>query len=69
MPNDVVYGILEEDQHHLWLSTNLGLSRFNTQDESFRNYDISHGLQDNEFNVGAYFKAYRADSTSAATTA
>ena len=56
LPNDVIYGILEDDRGNLWLSTNKGLSKFNIASESFRNYDASDGLQSNEFNGGAYYK-------------
>ncbi|RIK55779.1 hypothetical protein DCC62_31040 [candidate division KSB1 bacterium] len=38
------------------MSTKKGLTRFDTRTETFRNYDISDGLQSNMFNVGAYFK-------------
>jgi ligand-binding sensor domain-containing protein/signal transduction histidine kinase len=63
LPNDVVYGILEEDASpdgagaRLWLSTNRGLSKFNPRTGTFRNYDVGDGLQSNEFNIGAYHKA------------
>jgi ligand-binding sensor domain-containing protein/signal transduction histidine kinase len=56
LPNDVIYGILEDDRGDLWLSTNKGLSRFNPRTETFKNYDINDGLQSNEFNAGAYFR-------------
>lgn len=56
LPNDVVYGILEDNQGFLWLSTNRGLSRFDPRTETFKNYDVSDGLPSNEFNSGAYFK-------------
>lgn len=63
--NNLVYGILEDKNGKLWLSTNKGLSRFDKDrfkksgscDRSyFRNYDGHDGLQGNEFNFGAYFK-------------
>ncbi|MBL6964720.1 MAG: histidine kinase [Bacteroidetes bacterium] len=57
LPNNVIYGILEDDHHNLWLSTNKGLSKFNPQQNTFTNYDVSHGLQSNEFNESAYFKS------------
>ena len=47
--NNVIYGILEDYQNCLWLSTDYGLSRFNTQDETFRNYFVTDGLQSNQF--------------------
>lgn len=57
LPNNVVYGILPDNEGNLWLSTNKGLSKFNPHDVTFRNYDVKDGLQSNEFNTGAYFKA------------
>ncbi len=57
LPNDVVYGILEDNQANLWLSTNSGLSKFNPRTETFRNYDVRDGLQSNEFNSNAYHKS------------
>jgi two-component system sensor histidine kinase ChiS len=56
LPNDTIYGILEDEQDYLWLSTNKGLSRFNPLNKTFKNYDVSDGLQSLEFN-GAYAKS------------
>jgi ligand-binding sensor domain-containing protein/signal transduction histidine kinase len=56
LPNDVIYGILEDDRGDLWLSSNRGLSKFNPRAETFKNYDMNDGLQGNEFNSGAYYK-------------
>jgi len=53
----VIYGILEDDHGNLWLSTNRGLSKFDPQTETFKNYDVKDGLQSNEFNQGAYHKS------------
>jgi signal transduction histidine kinase/ligand-binding sensor domain-containing protein/ActR/RegA family two-component response regulator len=61
LPNDVVYGILTDDEDHLWLSTNKGISRFQPSVMAFRNYDASDGLQSDEFNRYAYCK--QADGT------
>ncbi len=57
LPNDVVYGILEDETGRLWLSTNKGLSRFDPATEKFRNYDMHDGLQGDEYNSGAFFKS------------
>jgi ligand-binding sensor domain-containing protein/sensor histidine kinase YesM len=57
LPNNVVYGILEDDEGCLWLSTNKGLSRFDVKTNSFRNYFESDGLQSNEFNMGSFFRS------------
>jgi ligand-binding sensor domain-containing protein/signal transduction histidine kinase len=56
LANNAIYGILEDEQENLWLSTNRGLSRFNKRTGEFKNYDINDGLQSNEFNGGAYYK-------------
>jgi len=56
LPNDVIYGILEDEPGNLWLSTNGGLSKFNPTTNQFRNYDVFDGLQSNEFR-GAYHKS------------
>ena len=57
LPNNVVYGVLADENGYLWLSTNKGLSRFDRETETFKNYDINDGLQSNEFNTGAFFKS------------
>ncbi len=61
LPNDVVYAVLPErvaeTDVHLWLSTNQGLSRFDPQTTTFRNYTYLDGLQSNEFNSQAAYLA------------
>ncbi|MCG3206470.1 MAG: Sensor histidine kinase RcsC [Anaerolineae bacterium] len=56
LPNNTIYGILEDNTGQLWLSTVNGLSRFNPQTETFKNYFVIDGLQENEFNVRSYFQ-------------
>ena len=57
LPNNVVYGILEDDDGFLWMSTNKGLTKFDPQKISFRNFEMNDGLQSNEFNRLEYLKA------------
>lgn len=60
LPNDVIYGILEDSSNNLWLSTNFGLSCFNPDSATpyrFKNYTKSDGLQSNEFAEGAFMKS------------
>jgi ligand-binding sensor domain-containing protein len=56
LPNNVVYGIMEDDEGSLWMSTNWGISKFEKQNNTFINYDVTDGLQSNEFNALALYK-------------
>lgn len=57
LPNDVIYGISEDQNNKLWFSTNAGLSVFNKQEgKVLQHYDLEDGLQANEFNRGAYYR-------------
>lgn len=57
LSNDFVYASLEDDNGDIWFSTNKGLSKFDVSNNVFTTYFASSGLQDNEFNTGAYFKS------------
>lgn len=56
LPNNVIYGILEDAFGKLWLSTNMGLVCFDTEKEWFTSFDKSYGLPSNEFNSAAFFQ-------------
>ena len=56
LANNVIYGILEDSQRQLWLSSNRGLMRFNPESGSIRYFPRAIGLQNEEFNFGAYHK-------------
>jgi signal transduction histidine kinase/ligand-binding sensor domain-containing protein/CheY-like chemotaxis protein len=56
MTDNVVYGILEDDSGNLWLSSNKGISRFNTVTRAIKNYGINDGVQGDEFNTGASYR-------------
>lgn len=61
LPNNTIYGILSDELGNLWLSTNRGISMFNPSEISFKNYDLKDGLQDYEFNSGAYCKGQQGN--------
>lgn len=61
LPNEVIYGILSDNQNNIWVSTNKGVSRINTISNEIKNFDESDGLQGNEFNYGAYLKTKKGD--------
>jgi ligand-binding sensor domain-containing protein/signal transduction histidine kinase len=55
--NSVAYGILEDRQHHLWISSNRGISTFDKNLEKvIKTLDAGDGLQSNEFNQNAYYQ-------------
>ena len=56
LPNNVIYAIQEDQEGQLWISTNNGLSRFDPDRYTFRNYDYKDGLQSNEFNHNSAFR-------------
>jgi signal transduction histidine kinase/CheY-like chemotaxis protein/ligand-binding sensor domain-containing protein len=57
LPNNAIKGILADDKGNLWVSTNKGLSQFNIDRKTFRNYDIGDGLQGNEFKPRSCYRA------------
>jgi DNA-binding CsgD family transcriptional regulator len=57
LANNVVYGIMEDNEGNLWISTNRGLSKFNPKTLVFKNYNRRDGIQDNEFNWQAHCKS------------
>lgn len=52
----VVYGILEDNESNLWLSTDAGIFLFDTKKNRFTQFGIDDGVQSMEFSGGAYFK-------------
>ncbi|MFY7732544.1 MAG: triple tyrosine motif-containing protein, partial [Bacteroidia bacterium] len=56
LPDDFIYGILEDNKGRFWMSHNKGISVYNPINKTFKNYGVKDGLQSNEFNTGAYYK-------------
>ena len=57
LPDNVIYGMLEDDLGRLWITTNHGLSRFDPETSTFKTYGIEIGLQGLEFDQHAYHKS------------
>lgn len=57
LSNNVVYGLLEDEEGNIWASTNKGISKFNPKSERFTTFGVKDGLQSNEFNTNAYMKS------------
>lgn len=56
LPNNVVYGVLPDDDGRLWLSTNRGLARYDPRTGAVQTYDARDGLQSNEFNTASFHR-------------
>ena len=58
LSNNVIYGILPDENNNLWLSSNRGITKFSYKENivSIKNYNNYEELQSLEFNTGAYFK-------------
>ncbi len=58
LPNETVYGILEDDNGLLWMSTNNGIVVFDRAKETtVMLFGMKDGLQSQEFNNKAYYKS------------
>ncbi len=57
LPNDVVFGVLEDHSDNLWVSTLNGLAKLNPLANVFRVYDVFDGLVYNQFNWRASYKS------------
>jgi signal transduction histidine kinase/ligand-binding sensor domain-containing protein/DNA-binding response OmpR family regulator len=56
LTNHNIKGILEDNQGHLWISTSNGMSVFDPENGTFKNYDDSDGLLVNGFKGNSSFK-------------
>lgn len=56
LANDFTYSCLSDKRGGIWVSTSNGLSRFDASARTFMNYYRVDGLQNNQFNYGAYCK-------------
>jgi signal transduction histidine kinase/ligand-binding sensor domain-containing protein/DNA-binding response OmpR family regulator len=52
-----IYGIQPDDDGNLWISTNSGLIKFNSDKGLKQTFDESDGLQNNQFNEYSFYKA------------
>ncbi|MGV3509043.1 MAG: ligand-binding sensor domain-containing protein, partial [Sphingobacteriaceae bacterium] len=57
MDGNVVYGILQDDNRTLWISTNNGLYNFIPGKKVFKQYTNWDNLQSRQFNYNAYYKS------------
>ncbi|MCU0423224.1 MAG: ATP-binding protein [Bacteroidia bacterium] len=56
LPNDVVYNAIKSKDNNIWVSSNNGLIRINSIDNTVALYNYYDGLQGNEFNNNSSFQ-------------
>jgi ligand-binding sensor domain-containing protein/signal transduction histidine kinase/DNA-binding response OmpR family regulator len=56
LPNNTIYGVLDDKYGNLWVSTNKGIAKINNAWE-VKNYTQSDGLQSDQFNYRSSFKS------------
>ncbi len=57
LPSNTIYSGVWDGEGYLWMSSARGLTRLDPRRGTFRNYDTSHGLQNDEFNMASGFAA------------
>jgi len=53
----IVYGIIQDANNDIWLSSNKGISRYSSKQSFFKHFDLTHGLVDLEYNHGSVFSS------------
>lgn len=61
LPSSNVFGVIEDEETNLWISTDKGLSKLLTLTRKFINYTKSDGLAGNDFNVNSFLKDSRGE--------
>ena len=61
LANNICNAIMTDAHQNIWLTTNKGISKFNTETEQFTNYSQADGLYFDEFNLGAAFQNRSGD--------
>lgn len=54
--NTEVYSILSDGKNNLWLSTNVGILKYEVSNGNFLLFDKTDGTISNEYNAGAFYK-------------
>ncbi len=61
LPTDVVYQIIDDNKGHLWLTSNSGLIRFDSDSGETNVYTTSDGLLCNQFNYRSALRDLKGD--------
>jgi signal transduction histidine kinase/ligand-binding sensor domain-containing protein/AraC-like DNA-binding protein/ActR/RegA family two-component response regulator len=61
LDREYIKGILEDNEHNLWISTSNGITKFNPETYRFKKFNIGDGLQGLEFEVNSCMKAQNGE--------
>ncbi len=61
LSNNFIYGLLRDDNGNFWMSTNFGISVFNSAKNEFKSYSASDGVCINEFNSAGFHKSFEGE--------
>ena len=56
LPNNVVYGVIDDNYGNIWVSTNMGISCIDLNTKKIKTYTQEDGLQSNQFNYRSSLK-------------
>ena len=56
--DNVIYGIIEQNDSTLWLSTDLGICKLNSRNLQTLRFNIADGVASNNFRKNAYYKGH-----------
>ncbi len=55
--NNTLYSIFDDEEGHLWMSSNDGIIKFEPETETFHSFGVGNGLQSQEFDSGSEYKS------------
>ncbi|TAL70632.1 MAG: sensor histidine kinase [Bacteroidetes bacterium] len=61
LPNNRIHAIIQDNKDDIWISSNYGISRLNTEIQSIRNYSKEDGLQDDQFYPQSFLKTHEGE--------
>jgi ligand-binding sensor domain-containing protein/signal transduction histidine kinase/DNA-binding response OmpR family regulator len=61
LSTEFIKGVTEDESGNLWISTSNGLTKFNPETYALKKYNIADGLQELEFEAGAFMKTKKGE--------
>ncbi|MCD7973210.1 MAG: ATP-binding protein [Candidatus Azobacteroides sp.] len=59
--NDIILGLLEDNDGNIWMNTRTSISKFNTKSKTFENFNTSSGFISSYFSEAALLKSYTGE--------